>query len=161
MSSRRYNPNRVKIHRNYSARELADRLGVHKNTIRNWQRNGLAPIDTGRPYLFQGAVVRRFLALWNGRHKRPCPAGMLYCFRCRDARRPVPTSIEYTPRRIGAGNLRATCGECGTTMHRRARQEAIHSVLPGMLVQITDGSPPLSGSPSPSPDCDLERHETA
>jgi hypothetical protein len=67
MSGRRINPNRVKIHRNYTARGLADSLGVHKNTIRHWQRNGLVPIDNQRPYLFHGAAVRAFLAEWNKR----------------------------------------------------------------------------------------------
>lgn len=56
--TRRVNPNLVKIHRSYTARELADCLGVHKNTVRHWQRKGLTPIDARRPYLFKGAVVR-------------------------------------------------------------------------------------------------------
>ena len=51
MASRRINPNMVKINRSYTARELADRLAVHKNTIRQWQREGLSPLDGGRPAL--------------------------------------------------------------------------------------------------------------
>src|SRR5438034_764512 len=61
MSRRRANPNLVKIHRSYTVRELADRLGVHKNTVRHWQRHGLTPVDAQRPYLFKGAAVRAFL----------------------------------------------------------------------------------------------------
>ena len=159
--SRRINPNLVKIHRNYTVRELADRLGIHKNTVTHWQRNGLAPIEERRPYLFQGATVRAFLVSRNNARKRPCPAGMVYCFKCREPRYPVPTSIEYVPKAAGAGNLRAICSECGTSMHRRARQAAIASVLPGLLVQITEASPRLNGSSPPSLNCDFERQATA
>ena len=44
MASRRLNPNLVKLHRSYTAGELAQRFEVHKNTVRNWQRDGLIRI---------------------------------------------------------------------------------------------------------------------
>ena len=62
MAARRVNPRAVKLHRSYSVPELAACFGVHKNTVRHWQRDGLKPIDGGRPLLFQGAVVRAFLS---------------------------------------------------------------------------------------------------
>lgn len=161
MSARRINPNRVKSLLNYTARELAERLGVHKNTIRHWQRNGLDPIDKQRPFLFHGAAVRAFLISRNKSQKRPCPLGTLYCFRCREPRPPIPTSVEYLPMPSGPGNLRATCGECGTAMHRRVQPGAIHTVLPGVLVQIREVAPRLNGSPSPSSNCDFKRKTTA
>ena len=79
MPSRRLNPNLVKLHRTYAVAELADRLAVHKNTVRQWQRDGLRPIDGGRPILFQGGAVRAFISERNASRKRPCPAGTLYC----------------------------------------------------------------------------------
>jgi hypothetical protein len=155
MSGRRINPNRVKILRNYTARRLADCLGIHKNTVLHWQRKGLSPIDDQRPRLFHGAAVRVFLTDWNKKRKRPCPPGMFYCFSCREPRKPVPTSVEYLQKRRGTGNLRAPCSECGTIMHRCVRQGAIHTVLPGLLVQITEAPPRLSEKPDPSPNCAL------
>ena len=155
MNGRRANPNRVKIHWNYTARQLADRLGVHKNTVRLWQRHGLTPTDGRRPYLFHGANVRAFLRERNRRRKRPCPPGTLYCFRCREPRRPDPASVTYIQRRAGAGNLRAACGECGTIMHRRTKQASIHGVLPGLLVQIRQAPPRLSETAPASPNCAL------
>jgi hypothetical protein len=161
VGARRINPNRVKIHHSYTARELADRLGVHKNTIGHWKRNGLKAIDDRRPYLFDGATVREFLASRNRSQKRPCSMGTLYCFRCREPRHPAPTSIEYVQSKAAAGNLRALCSECGTTMCRRMRKDAIPTILPGLLVQITQASPRLNGSPAPSSNCDLERQMLA
>ena len=161
MSSRRVNPFRVKIHWNYTARELANLLGVHKNTVRNWQRNGLVSVDRQRPLIFQGAVVRVFLVLWNKRRKQPCPIGTLYCFSCREPRRPSVSSVEFVQSPTGPGNIRANCSDCGTTMHRRANQSEIHSVLPSVLVQIREASPRLNGSASPSLNCDFERQTPA
>ena len=40
MAARRANPNTVKLHYSYSVGELAVLLSVHKNTVRNWQRDG-------------------------------------------------------------------------------------------------------------------------
>jgi hypothetical protein len=159
--SRRINPNRVKIHRSYTARELSDLLGVHKNTVTHWQRSDLRPIEKRRPYLFQGATVRAFLASRAKARKRPCPTGMLYCFKCREPRRPAPTSIEYIRKPTGAGNLRATCTACGTSMNRAVRQASIPTVLPGLLVQITEAPRRLDGSLSPSLNCNSERQATA
>lgn len=157
MSRRRVNLNLVKIHRSYTTRELADCLGVHKNTVRHWQRKGLTTIDAQRPCLFKGVAVRAFLADQYAKRKRPCRAGTLYCFRCREPRAPVSTSLEYVQMRPGSGNLRAICIDCGTVMHRRVKQEEIRSVLPGLLVQIREAAPRLSGLSDPSLDCDPER----
>ena len=155
MAGRRVNPYRVKIHRSYTARKLADCLGVCKNTVRDWQRHGLAPIDDRRPYLFNGAAVRAFLVERNRRRKRPCPPGTIYCFHCREPRKPVVTSVEYHRMPVGTGNLRGLCSQCGTVMHQRVRQAEIQSVLPGVLVQIRQADRRLNGSPDPSLNCDL------
>ena len=50
MPGKRINPNLIKTHFSYTASELAKRLGVHKNTIRNWVRGGL-PVLPGRAEL--------------------------------------------------------------------------------------------------------------
>lgn len=83
MPSLRVNPHRLKIHRSYDMRELADLLGVHKNTVRQWRRDGLKPVDNRRPILFTGDTARAFLIARNASRKRPCPPGTIYCFGCR------------------------------------------------------------------------------
>ena len=157
MTARRVNPNVVKIHRCYSIPELAARLGVHKNTVRCWQRDGLTPMDASRPLLFQGATVRAFLAKRNARRKRPCPPGTFYCFGCREPRPPSLGMIEYLAMTAVSGNLRAICATCDTMMHRRARRAALTTIMPGLDVQYTQALPRLIGSSAPSLNCDLER----
>jgi hypothetical protein len=38
-----------KIHRSYSVEEVSRLFGIHKNTVGNWLRQGLSPIDGERP----------------------------------------------------------------------------------------------------------------
>jgi hypothetical protein len=153
----RINPYVIKIHRSYTAVELARLLGVHKNSVRSWQKAGLAAMAGGRPALFQGAAARAFLNARNKARKRPCPPGTIYCFRCREPRPPALGMVEFVAAKHGAGDLRGLCGECGTLMHRRARRDALASIMPELTVQVTEASPRLIGSPSPSLNCDLER----
>ncbi len=160
MAARRVNPYVVKLNRSFSIGELAGRLGVHKNTVRHWQRQGLAPIDSSRPLLFQGAVVRAFLATRNASRKRPCPPGTFYCFRCREPRPPAPGMVQYLPMTDVSGNLRAICATCETMMNRRACRAALAKVMPGLDVQITQAPPRLKGSPSPSLNCDSKPKAT-
>lgn len=157
MASRRVNQTRVKLHRSYSVPELAGCLGVHKNTIRHWQRDGLHPIDASRPVLFQGGDVRAFLAKRSADRKRPCPPGTLYCFRCREPRAPALGMLDYIAINPASGNLRALCSTCEGVMHRRTRLADLAARMPGMAVQITQAKSSLSGSPSPSLNCDSEK----
>jgi hypothetical protein len=137
MAARRVNPNLVKLHRSYSAVELAALLGVHKNTVRNWQKQGLQPLDLSRPTIFEAADVRAFLKTRNAVRKRPCPPGTIYCCRCREPRAPAGGMVDYVEVKRGKGNLRALCVECEALVNRRVRREQISAVMPGFTVQIT------------------------
>lgn len=157
MSQRRTNPNRVKTNRSYNVQELAACCGVHKNTVRQWQAVGLAPIDNRRPLLFHGEAVRAFLTKRNACRKRPCRPGTLYCFRCRAPRLPALAMVDYLPVTPASGNLRAICERCDAIMHRRVRKADLAKVMPNCAVQITLGQTRLSGRTAPSLNCDKER----
>lgn len=157
MPARRINPYLVKRNRSYTVAELAERVGVHKNTVRQWQREGLKVVDGFRPVLFHGETVRKFLVSRNAHRKRPCPPGTFYCFRCREPRQPAFGMADYVELRPGTGNLRAICGACGTIMYRRTRYEALAAMMPGITVRISEAPSRLFGSRSPSLNCESER----
>ena len=158
MPARRVDPRRIKIHRSYEVADLAACCGVHKNTVRHWQRAGLNPLDDKRPAMFHGAAVRAFLSSRKASRRSPCPPGTLYCFRCRAPRPPAPGPVDFVTINPLSGNIRASCATCGTQMHRRARKAALAAILPGRTVQFAEGQPRLKGRPSPPLNCDLERH---
>jgi excisionase family DNA binding protein len=147
----------VKSHYSYTVGELAALLGVHKNTIRHWQDDGLSSLGGGRPILFHGTAVRIYLTKRRAKAKRPCGPGTLYCFRCRDPRPPALGMVDFVVGTGGTGNLRALCGECGAVMHRRARHDRLAVVMPGLQVQVAQAPPRLIGSDRPSLNCDVER----
>jgi excisionase family DNA binding protein len=154
---RRVNRHLVKRNRTYSVGELALALGVHKNTIRNWMRSGLAPIDTGRPVLFHGEAVRDFLERRNLGVRRPCQPGTLYCFKCRRPREPALGMVDLGETKRGTSNLQAICGACQTIMYRRVRVSALSIVMPGLVVQGAEDPEPLSERTSPSLSCDFKK----
>ncbi|WP_156363624.1 helix-turn-helix domain-containing protein [Sphingomonas sp. Leaf357] len=160
MATRRANPQRVKLHRSYSVPELSVCLNVHPNTVREWQRGGLKPIDTARPILFQGAIVRAFLTRRNADRKRPCGPGMIFCFRCRVPCAPALGMVDYVPLNPATGNLRALCETCGGMMHRRARQADLHRIMPSIEIRILDAPQRLMGSARPSLNSEAERQPT-
>ena len=151
MSRTLLNPRLAKIHRTYSVEEVGRLYGVHRNTVRAWLNKGSLPaIDGNRPVLIQGRALRAFLEGRRAADKRPCPPGSLYCFRCRQPRPPALGMADFIPRLAGAGNLRALCEVCGTTMNRRARWCAVGAVLPGIEVRVMQASPRIAECAAPS-----------
>lgn len=154
MATRRVNPNIIKLRQTYDVTELARRCGVHKNTILNWRREGLAPIDGAKPILFLGSAVREFLRERNAQRKHPCGPGRLYCFRCREPRRPAYGLADYVSVNAKSGNVRAFCEACGTVMHRRVSLSALAIAMPGIDFQTAEAPPRLKGSVPNSANCD-------
>lgn len=116
---KRANPGLIKIHRNYSVEEAAAVLSTHKHTVRRWLAGGLQAIDSKRPTLIHGAVLREFLTAKRRVARRPCSAGQIYCVRCRKAQEPAAGMVDYIPMGISSGNLRGICPDCGALIHRR------------------------------------------
>ncbi len=135
---RRINPRLAKRHRCFTVYELADLLGAHRNTVRQWIRDGL-PV------------------LWGKRtkaRKRPCQPGQMYCFKCREPKAPALGMVEYAATNAVTGNLKALCETCGTFMHRRTRLADIAAKMPGLDVQITQAPSSIDAQAHPSPNCD-------
>lgn len=118
---RKRHPNHrlVKIHRTYTVEEIAKLFGIHKNTVRDWVKAGLAIIDEKRPMLILGSDLVEFLKTRRVKNKRPCKPGQLYCLRCRAPQYPAGDMAEYKPVTEKFGNLSAICPACDTMMYQR------------------------------------------
>ena len=133
----------LKIHRSYDVSELAEVLGVHKNTIREWQRLGLSPVDERRPLLFMGAAVIAFLKKRLMSRKSPCPPGTFFCLRCRAPKHPALGMVDVIPLNALTGNATGLCASCEATMYRRVNMNRIMQIFPNCAVKILVAPPRL------------------
>lgn len=157
MGTRRLNPMRAKLNRPYTVGDIRLLYGVHASTVRQWMKDGLPVVDGRKPYVVRGRDLRDFLKHRNAKRKRPCPPDHLYCFACRQPRKPAAAKADFIPREQGAGQLKAPCEACGTAMHRRAVQATLPSILPGVVVRLVEAETRLTEPASPSLNPHFER----
>lgn len=151
------NPHLVKRHRNYSVDEAASLLGVHKNTVRNWLREGLPALDERRPLLILGRDLFEFLTRRRRVNKRPCGAGQIYCVRCREPERPVAGTIKYVPSARGAGCLTGICPRCHGSIFRRISAAGLERERVHLNLTLPEGRKHIGESDQSSANCDFKR----
>lgn len=149
MGAKYPNARRIKIHRNYTVEEIARVLGVHKHTVRRWEKMGLRAIDDGRPKLFRGPEVHRFLDERRVSSKHPCGSGEMYCLKCRTVRAPSGGVADLLPINESVANLRGIC-ECGTLMYRRTSHRTFEAATRDLTVAIAEARSRIGDKECPS-----------
>lgn len=146
----KHNPYMVKVNRNYTFEELAAVLGVHKNTVAAWVKNGLPCLNERRPYLILGSHAREYLLNQRALKKQTCKPNELYCLRCKCPTTPAENFVEYTPITPTKGRLSGFCSSCECVINKfispkkLARYEQVFDVsLPSGLEHIRDSDKPL------------------
>lgn len=155
MKKRHPNPKRVKIHRNYTVDEVAALFPVHKNTVRQWVKEGLPICDDHRPILILGRDLVAFLSFRRTRNKQKCKPGELYCLKCRAPRVPAENMVDYTPQTDLVGNLSAICPDCHSIMNKRVSRSKLDELVRKMDFTFPQGVEHIGESPSPSLHCDF------
>lgn len=146
MSRRHPNPGLVKTHRSYTVSEIAECLGVHRNTVREMLRRGLPTCDLQRPVLILGRDLAEFLRARRANSKRPCKPGEVYCVRCRAPRRPAGEIAEYRPKTSTLGNLVGICPDCDCLIHRRVSLAKLDAARGNLEVLMPEGQPHIGDS---------------
>jgi len=156
VAHRRHDYRRAKKRRLYTVEELARLYSVHKNTVRNWAKAGLLPIDDSRPLLFKRADVAAFHKERRDAAKRPCGPGQFYCLPCRAIRSAAGEMADYVPQTNQTGNLRGICPVCERLMHRRVNYARLAVVARGLEVTLQEGEVSLRERSNPTVTCDFE-----
>ena len=138
MARRHPNYRLVKIHRSYTVAEVAMLLGVHRNTVRAWIKQGLPTCDRKHPLLIPGADLRVFLRARRAKNKRPCQPGQIYCVRCRVPQNPAGEMADYEPLTALLGNLVGICPTCGSMIYRRVNLAKLEAARGELEVTVTE-----------------------
>lgn len=154
--ARRPSPQRIKQGVSYEVVEVAKLLGVHRNTVRRWLKEGLAALDDRRPILIHGSVLKPFLAKRRQDRRRKCDPGEFYCFRCRAPRAPWGSMADVSFRTEKVARLSALCACCETPMHRTVRRADL-AALAALIDLHTLGSERLIDRSEPNANCAFEK----
>lgn len=157
MRKRRANPRLVKIHYTYKVEEAARLFAIHKNTVREWIKDGLPTIDRKRPALILGHELMAFLRARRSKNKRPCEPGEIYCVRCRAPKRPAGNMAEYKPITSSLGNLVAICPDCEGMIYRRASMAKLSAIRAVLDITFSEAGRQVSVSEAPIVNSDFSQ----
>ena len=154
MAYRHPNPKLAKIHRSYSVEDVSRLFKVHKNTVRNWLRQGLQPIDDQRPTLIRGPELARFLTERRARSKQTCGPGRIYCLPCRAPKVPAGKFAECVLISSNTGSLQGICPDCDRIIYRRVNPEKLDVVRGDLDITVTQPRTRIGDSAKPNVSCD-------
>lgn len=115
---RNYNLRRIKATWPYTAPEVAKTLGIHKNAVLRWLKEGLRANRDKRPFLIRGDELIRFLSARQQSRRQKCAADEFYCFKCRVPRKAYLNiaDVEFvSPSRF---RVKAICEVCSTALNK-------------------------------------------
>lgn len=122
----------LKKNRSYTVGEIAEKLGVHRQTVRRWTRQGLTPIDSRKPMLILGEHAAHFLRDRKIKNKKKCKPNEIYCVKCRAPKIPAESMAELEVINSNIGNLLGICPDCDCLMNKRVslkKMTEIYAVL--------------------------------
>jgi len=118
MKRRKYKTSRIRKHLSYSVPEICEDLGVHRNTVREWIRQGLPKLDTSRPLLIYGSNLKIFLEARQKSRKKKCAFNELYCFRCRSPRQLMGNLADVHKHTEKTVMLSGLCEACHNSLNK-------------------------------------------
>lgn len=155
MGYRHPNPRLAKIHRSYSVDDISRLFKVHKNTVRNWLRQGLEPIDDQRPTLIRGHELRHFLAERRSGLKQACGPGRIYCLPCRAPKMPAGKIVDCVQTGDNTGTLQGICPDCNRMIYRRLNLQKLNAIRGDLEITVTPAPSRIEETTKPNVNCDF------
>lgn len=116
---RRYNLSRIRENYTYSVEEIVELFGIATMTVFRWIADeGLDRLPNSKKYFVHGSKLRKFLECKNGKNKKPCKDGEIYCCKCRNPQLPIRSSLKTQSILNGTIRVLGKCDVCSTMMNK-------------------------------------------
>jgi hypothetical protein len=143
--SRSYRSVRPKTHRPYMVEDVLELYKIHENTVTNWKKVGLRPVDARQPQLFCGSELKWFHDQRSLKRKRQKRTGEFKCFTCKAHVIPNVETLELEAPDRGLARARAICPECNgklRTMLNETQYDKLRTCVQNntSLLSIDEGS---------------------
>ena len=109
---------RIRTSKTYTLIEIAKTLDRHIATVRVWVRNGLPLLSDQLPILVLGSELKNWLQKTRSAKACICQPDEMYCFKCREPRKPKPETVTIIPRNEKTVSIKGQCEICDTRMNR-------------------------------------------
>lgn len=148
---KRINTRRIKSKISYTVQELAERAGVHPNTVNNWVKNeGLPRVRGVYPHLIYGQEAIEFLKARQRKNRVKLSLDELRCCTCQAPRKAWKKLATLHAHTTKTAFLKAICDSCNGKMSKvislKDKDEiektfTIQPHHPSALVQSTNTNP--------------------
>jgi excisionase family DNA binding protein len=135
---RRPRHHRLKRNLVYTVAEVAEAVGMHRQTVTRWITQGGLPADRSRrPWLIRGDACKDWLRRRHDDTRTTLKAGEVYCLPCHRPVQPDGGFAEFRRRTERAGMLVGICPLCDRLVHRAVRERDLRRVAGSLEVTIT------------------------
>ena len=125
---RTYDPLKVKRHRSYTVKDLAELYGVGPNTVRQWiKKHGLPVIEGSYPVMMHWTDIREWITVRQAARKWKCEANEMSCLKCRRGRKIKAGTFRVTDGDKPTPMLQGDCETCGKPLNRSSSQAKLES----------------------------------
>jgi len=146
-----YPLNKTKYWYCYDIDGLARLYNVHPKTISKWQNEGLEAIDSRKPALFYGHVVKKFIGQMNELNKCKINFENFFCFKCQEGKSPLKKQIQILPIDQKFLRVKAICQTCKNVMHKPYKLDDLSQLrrifTTVQLLELYDSAIPLVNTP--------------
>ena len=151
------NPNRAKIHRNYTIEEIADLYKVNKNTVREWIKKGLSVCNSHKPMLILGSDLREFIKTKKSRNRQICKPCEIFCVRCRKPQFPADAMADYVVDTDTKGRLIGLCPDCEGVMNKFTSLSKLATLKPKLDISFPTAQKHISKREEPLLNSDFKQ----
>lgn len=150
---RTYNPLKVKRHRSYTVKDLAELFSVGCNTVRQWiKKHGLPIIKGSYPVMMFWVDIREWLTARQAARKWTCGADEMSCFKCRGPRKVKAGTFRVAKSNSVTPTLKGNCDTCGRSMNRATSQAKLGADIANFTPNgPTHNAAPNAHSSNPNP----------